>query len=391
MPGEPLIRLTPVTGGDSLLRDGAADTNYSTITSLYISGAEASGGIRRSVVKFPLDSIKTAADDIAFAKLVLITHTGTYWSGSVDPEIGCYKITADWTTSQVTWNSRKTAMAWTSAGGDFDETPVATLTVGVTAAAETISDQTHIFDITDTLKAWLSGAADNYGLLIKFTDESMDSTNDVIGEYAAADRKDYWYDWPCHPFLWIETKRQRPIRLSPATAGNYDAWTTFFETLGGYETALVSAMQPAALPGHVRYPPMDCVNHYAAPDSTNAVYSWVMNEGVSAGMKIAEVQLNARCGYSSGSSTTITMGVRIDSTDYWASAKTITAKWGDSTLGGATAVARFLKNPATDAPWDADAVNGLEVIAKGPTNLALGRLYVAVCPPEDLTPLVAAL
>lgn len=72
--------------------------------------------------------------------------------------------TADVTSDGATWNNRDGSSPWTSAGGYFH--PIAENQTDVGA-----SNSWHSFEITDLVSKWHEGTVDNYGLMIKYTDE----------------------------------------------------------------------------------------------------------------------------------------------------------------------------------------------------------------------------
>jgi hypothetical protein len=68
--------------------------------------------------------------------------------------IECYPLTTYWDFGNVSWNN-----PWQNSGGDFEEDELTMFS--------TISDSSNLayFDMTQTVKSWLNGTRDNFGLI----------------------------------------------------------------------------------------------------------------------------------------------------------------------------------------------------------------------------------
>ena len=71
---------------------------------------------RRALLKFDTQNTIPAGSAVTSAQL-----TVTVKKGSADPSrtIGVYQVTTSWHESEVTWNKRKSGIAWNSSGGDL--------------------------------------------------------------------------------------------------------------------------------------------------------------------------------------------------------------------------------------------------------------------------------
>jgi hypothetical protein len=79
---------------------------------------------------------------------------------SVSPTLEAHHVTASWSESSATWNSRSAGTAWTSPGGDFAAEADATAIVQA-AAFGWIS-----WDVTALVRQWRSGAVANFGVAL---------------------------------------------------------------------------------------------------------------------------------------------------------------------------------------------------------------------------------
>jgi len=111
---------------DNTLNEGAATTNYGSLTSIYVRSNVT--GDYRSVAEFSLADLPAGAT-ISAATLGLYYYTKseadavgrTYWA---------YRLTrTDWVEAESTWNIYKTGSNWTAAGGDYTTDDGASTTV----------------------------------------------------------------------------------------------------------------------------------------------------------------------------------------------------------------------------------------------------------------------
>jgi len=97
-----------------------------------------------------------------------------------------HRITTDWTETGVTWNSRATGIAWTTAGGDYDTTVTAGTSTGITA------NVWREWDVTTDVQTFINGSYPNYGWLIKDAAEDDEGCKRFLyrsREYTEADKR----------------------------------------------------------------------------------------------------------------------------------------------------------------------------------------------------------
>jgi hypothetical protein len=162
-----------VTGQDTFLAyEGGAwvNKNFGNETFIGIGGDTKD---YRSLIYFDLSPLPGPSEPIERAMLKLF-----FWGKSGTSEnpvpVSIYRVKESWTegtgtttldtTDGATWNNHNGANAWTSPGGYFhptseNETEVST------------SNKWYQFDITDVVSKWHTGQEDNYGILIRYTDE----------------------------------------------------------------------------------------------------------------------------------------------------------------------------------------------------------------------------
>ena len=136
------------------------------ILSVYTEG----DNIQRSVLRFdivPGVTIPAGAVDINATLTLHFDNTIPYGGNPNHVPMDIYRITTDWTESQVTWNVAKTGVPWVTPGGDYTGIlgggPYATTSENVTTdgAAVTWTDPA----LGQLVDEWNSGEP-NYGMLL---------------------------------------------------------------------------------------------------------------------------------------------------------------------------------------------------------------------------------
>ena len=163
------LQLGTDPGKDAMLDDFYPLRNYGGADYLQIT--DTGSWLQRPVLQFDLTGIPASVKVIS-AKLEL-KHLSTQTPGTAS----IHRLTRDWVEGTkagggqadgANWPSHDGTNSWTTAGGDFEATPV--LTKQVTSATHNLWVDWEI----DTLVAdWVSGKTPNYGLLIK-SDGSLD-------------------------------------------------------------------------------------------------------------------------------------------------------------------------------------------------------------------------
>jgi PGF-pre-PGF domain-containing protein len=145
---------------DTYIRWGGAvgETNYGTSTSLFIrqSGdpwGTSTGALYRSLIHFDLSSIPEGAT------IESATLHGYISSRMGDREVAAYRVTGEWTETDVTWNNAPSNN--TQPTSVIDPGPTANVWIG--------------WDVTQDVQAYVQGTP-NYGWLLVFPDESTPLT-----------------------------------------------------------------------------------------------------------------------------------------------------------------------------------------------------------------------
>ena len=119
-----------------------------TITALETRAAEAgSSYLRRAMLKFDTENGIPAGASVTSATLTVTVKEG---SGDATRRIAAYQVTTSWNETQVTWNKRRTGIAWGAAGGDL----------GTRLAVATVSNvpgSKATFDVTSLVKSAVAG------------------------------------------------------------------------------------------------------------------------------------------------------------------------------------------------------------------------------------------
>ncbi|HJR79382.1 MAG TPA: DNRLRE domain-containing protein [Anaerolineales bacterium] len=149
-PAPSMVCVTPAQ--DSHIVQDSATQNFGTQTELRTrinSGRE-----RRILIGFNLPSLPPSSTMVSSTLRLYETTTLTGQTISV------YRLTNSWTGSQVTWNQRSNGVSWSTAGGDYQNTALATFTPD-------IANQYRDIDVTAVTQGWRNGSFSNYGLLLR--------------------------------------------------------------------------------------------------------------------------------------------------------------------------------------------------------------------------------
>jgi endonuclease/exonuclease/phosphatase family metal-dependent hydrolase len=128
------------------LRDGSyANT---TITALETRAADAgSSYLRRAMLKFDTENGIPAGANVTSATLTVTVKDA---SDDATRRIAAYQVTTSWDETQVTWNQRRTGIAWGTGGGDLGTRLAVTTVSNVPGSKAT-------FDVTALVKSAVSG------------------------------------------------------------------------------------------------------------------------------------------------------------------------------------------------------------------------------------------
>jgi hypothetical protein len=155
--GDPETVVIQPGGRDTWLNSGSPTFNYGVDTEL-----EVDGDLNHALVWFDLSSIPAEAR-------VTSADLGLSLQGLSGPsmDVSVHRATQSWqegsgsgsaTGDGATWNTRDGAVAWSTAGGDYD----------VAAASTTVSAPgPYTWDVTGIVDDWARGGVPNEGLLLR--------------------------------------------------------------------------------------------------------------------------------------------------------------------------------------------------------------------------------
>jgi outer membrane protein assembly factor BamB len=159
-------KTTVTSTSDATLNQAAPTTNNGTGATL--STHTAINANQRSVVQFNLATTGLSSNTaLKTSTLNLVPITPLFTSRT--QEVHRITGTTNWTEAGVTWNTRNGALAWVTAGGDFDPTATDTQPSGTSSGTAA----TIVFNVlSDSTSAnipqgWVNGTIPNFGLLVK--------------------------------------------------------------------------------------------------------------------------------------------------------------------------------------------------------------------------------
>ena len=167
---------------------------YGTEDWMRVGSDDASTTMWRSLIGFDLKDIPPGAP--------ITSATMSLWkiASNAAATISAYRVSRDWVEGTygcfngATWYTAANGVNWTTNGGDYDPTVVASRSVAAGEAAGW-----HDFDIKSAAQAWVNGDKPNLGLLLRVADESRTVKNDI--NYTASDAVGSAIDIAHHPRL----------------------------------------------------------------------------------------------------------------------------------------------------------------------------------------------
>lgn len=140
---------------DTYMSSAATTTNYGASDPVLAGDSD----VKRTLLQFDTSGIP-AGTAIASAQLRLAITGVSGPGGAISGELNVYRVTEEWSESNATWNNRDAGTAWTTAGGAYNTTLVATSTVadGYTGTVD--------LDITALVQAWVDNVSPNRGLIL---------------------------------------------------------------------------------------------------------------------------------------------------------------------------------------------------------------------------------
>ncbi len=143
---------------------------------------------RRTMLKFDLSPLTITGEQIISANMDLYLvgspETNTAW-------LDLYALSADWNETQVTWGKRTSFNWWTTSGGDYYSTLIAS-----TLVDESIPGL-YSWDISGLTKIWVDADIPNHGVILRNNIVNTNNLEFASREYADAAK---------HPVLRIKYK-----------------------------------------------------------------------------------------------------------------------------------------------------------------------------------------
>lgn len=153
---EKIIQPGSKDGKDTWLSTRKKDTNYSSYDNLWI-GRNFDGDVSRSLLKFDISSLTSNA---VVVSSYLELYQDVVW-GTENFNISTHKVTTSWDLNDVTWNNPPL----------FNST--AESSTQIKAGEKTWLS----WDIKDLTQEWVNKNTNNYGILLKKTNESSGETD----------------------------------------------------------------------------------------------------------------------------------------------------------------------------------------------------------------------
>lgn len=123
-------------------------------------GPLGSGDLFRSLISFDLSTVNVAAPASLSLRLTVSTKDATSVAGN--QTLRLYRITGDWSEAQASWTKATSIRNWTTAGGDFEATPLSEVTLDPTTV---VVGANVVFPSTDALRDALSETIATDGVL----------------------------------------------------------------------------------------------------------------------------------------------------------------------------------------------------------------------------------
>ena len=152
-----------IGGRHTYVSSSSPGSNYSSASERVVAGASS---VRRILYKSDKDFNTFFAEPVDVLGAVVQLYATTDTTGQAVQPMAVHPLTADWASTEATWNSRRTGVGWASPGGDFapdavSVNPNVTGPVGV-----------RNFDITSVVQDWANGTRPYHGVILKYQNEA---------------------------------------------------------------------------------------------------------------------------------------------------------------------------------------------------------------------------
>ncbi len=147
---------------DTWMAKADASNNYGSCNTMTLDESGAELGDGRLLVRFDLSNIPVGS--IVTSAQVKLTKTGGSAGSS---NVAAHGVTASWREGtgscagaknvNASWKKRLDGVSWAVLGGDYDPTPISTVSVGANGA--------YTWDVLPAAQGWVVNSNTNYGLL----------------------------------------------------------------------------------------------------------------------------------------------------------------------------------------------------------------------------------
>jgi hypothetical protein len=123
----------------------------------------------RALLAFDFSGVSIPANaTINSVQLVLTVKAYDGGSESTTVSLGLYEMTSDWTQSGASWNDAAASVPWTTPGGDYDSTLIASTDVPTKLVGNYTWESTNLLNIVSAALA----SSESASFLLKSVDES---------------------------------------------------------------------------------------------------------------------------------------------------------------------------------------------------------------------------
>ena len=129
-------------------------------------GSQGTGQANRALMDYDLESIFDEPVSVLDSSLKVFVES--YVAGSTPISVGVHSLGQDFTTD-ATWNNRTTSTAWSTPGGTYNATPLATdSTVGAPGSGQDVA----VFDVTAAVTSQVQRQVSSNGFLLRASNEA---------------------------------------------------------------------------------------------------------------------------------------------------------------------------------------------------------------------------
>ena len=147
--------ITISTDADAGNYNGTPDTNYGTGNFNLNAGASKKGFFHFDVSAIPAGSTINSVQMKVYVNWVQASDA--YY-------VKLYKVDNEWAETEVTWNNRKTGIAWNTPGGDYSTLVGDGYGLGSTKGWKTVAAGANLVNL---VQGWLDGTIPNYGVVLQ--------------------------------------------------------------------------------------------------------------------------------------------------------------------------------------------------------------------------------